>query len=368
MKSNFTNDAGNTGELKGVDRMAEVIPPIDKTEFIPIELDKKKKKKPRKEKRYMGLYAIFQKTLLELFSIKRVLPYLFLSFIFPVIFTTALTNTLGDIYLMNIDYQISVITNYFAFYAFFWNAGILLWLFSGLTASTFILSEINQGTMIFLLTKPIRRSTIYIGKYLGYLVNMIILQFFSLLIALTTTCTIFRVSLKVFSVGMYYFIPIFLFSILLIASIGFIMGFLSIINRRAVVGVLVNMLLIIIIYFVGIIFRLAVPQYYTLYKLYLIDLGYQLSIIFIFLLGLFGFQPIPTFQQNMGLFFGTYPSMFGQASKYLSNIDPENGITVIAAENNFISPLVSLIFLASITILLLILGLVLLERKDISPA
>ncbi|MHA1744203.1 MAG: ABC transporter permease [Candidatus Heimdallarchaeota archaeon] len=347
--------------------MSEISPPIEKIEFIPVELLEKKKKKPKKERRYNGLGIIFQKTFLELFSLKRVIPYILLSVIFPFIFSAILTGTLGNIGVMNLDYQIDIVVNYFTFYAFFWNAGILLWLFCGLSATTFISSEINQGTMIFLLTKPIRRSTIYIGKYLGYLVNMIIMQFFSLLIALTTTCTIFRVSRKVFATGMYYFIPIFLFSILIIACVGLILGFLSIINKRVVVGVLVNMLLIITIYFLGIILRLAIPQIYTTYHLYLLDLGYNLSLIFLFFLSGFGFQPIPTFQKNMGLFFGTYPTMIGDTSKYLDSLDPENGITIISSVNSYISPIVSLIVLVSITVFLLILGLIILERKDISP-
>ncbi|NHJ48582.1 MAG: ABC transporter permease subunit [Asgard group archaeon] len=349
--------------------MSEIEAP-EKTSFVPMELEGKKKRKSRLQegKRYFGLYTLFQKTFLELLSLKRVVPYLFLSVIFPFIFSTIVAQDLpGKLADMNIDYQIATVVNYFAFYSFFWNAGILLWLFCGLTASTFISSEENNGTMIFLLTKPIRRSTIYIGKFLGYFLNMAILQFVSLILSLTTTCSILQVSRAVFTQGMYYLLPIYLFSILMIACIGLILGFLSIINKRVVVSVLVNMFLIILIYFVGIIFRVAIPQYYAQWYLYLIDLGYNLSLIFTFFLNLFGFLPTPFFQQNIGMFFGTYAASFGDNSGILQTLEPENGLTFLIPETGYINPLVSLTALVVITVILLILGIILLERKDISP-
>jgi ABC-type transport system involved in multi-copper enzyme maturation permease subunit len=346
--------------------MTEVVPP-EKTSFVPLEIGKKEKKR-RDEKRYFGLLIMLRKTFVELFSMKRVLPYLFLSIIFPFIFSTIVSESLaGNLADMNISYQISTITSYFAFYSFFWNAGILLWIFCGLTASTFISSEENSGTMIFLLTKPVRRTTIYIGKFLGYFLNMAILQFVSLLIGLTTTCSLFGVSRTVFSQGMYYLLPIYIFSLIMIAAVGLILGFLSIINKRIVVSVLVNMFLLIIIYFLGIIFRVAIPSYYEAGYLYIIDIGYNLSLIFTLFLNLFGFQPTPFFQQNIGMFFGTYVAQFGDSSELIQGIDPENGLTFLLPETGYINPMVSLVVLVVITVLLFILGIILLERKDISP-
>jgi hypothetical protein len=196
---------------------------------------------------------------------------------------------------------------------------------------------------------------------------MAILQFVSLLIRLTTTCSIFGVSRTVFSQGMFYLIPIYIFSLIMIAAVGLILGFLSIINKRIVVSVLVNMFLLIIIYFLGIIFRVTIPTYYEAGYLYIIDIGYNLSLIFTLFLNLFGFQPTPFFQQNIGLFFGTYVAQFGDSSELLQGMDPENGLTFLLPETGYINPMVSLVVLVVITVLLFILGIILLERKDISP-
>ncbi len=276
-------------------------------------------------------------------------------------------NLDGQLSSISIDYQIATIVNYFAFASFFWNTGILLWIYSGLTASSFILSEETGGTMIFLLTKPIRRTTLYVSKFLGYFLNMAILQFFSLLLSLATICGLFGVSTPVFTAGMKFLVPIYLFALLLIASVGMIMGFLSIVNKRIVVNVLVLMLVIVVIYFVGIIFRVAIPNYYATWRLYLIDLGYNFSLMFVIFLNFFGFQPTPFFQQNFGMFFGTYVSMFTDVSEFLGAADPENGLTFMLPETGYINPIVTIIVLVVITAVLFILGLIILERKDVSP-
>ena len=280
--------------------MEEITQP-DISSIVPMEIDTETKPKKRDEKRNFGLFIIFEKTFLELFSLRRVLSYIILSIIFPFIFTMIvsgdISGTLGD---LSIDFQIATVVNYFAFYSFFWNAGILLILYCGLTAANFISSEESGGTMIFLLTKPIRRTTLFVGKFLGYFVNMAIMQFISLLFGLTITCTLFNVSSAVFIAGLKFMVPIYLYALLMIAVIGLILGFLSIINKRMVVSVLVIMFLVIFIYFLGIIFRVAIPEYYEKGFLYLIDLGYNLSLIFTTFLGFFGFQPTPFVQQNFG--------------------------------------------------------------------
>ena len=347
--------------------MEEITQP-DISAIVPMEIDSKRKRKKKEGKRSFGLFIIFEKTFRELLSLRRVLSYIGLSIVFPFVFTMIvsgqLTGTLAD---MNIDFQIATVVNYFAFYSFFWNAGILLILYCGLTASTFISSEESGGTLIFLLTKPIRRTTLYVGKFLGYFVNMAILQFVSLLFGLTITCTLFDVSSAVFIAGLKFLVPIYLYALLMIAVIGLILGFLSIINKRMVISVLVIMFLIIFIYFLGIIFRVAIPTYYESGHLYLIDMGYNLSLIFTTFLGYFGFQPIPFFQQNFGLFFGTYVSMFSDVSEFLGSADPENGLTFLLPETGYINPIVSIIVMVAITALLFILGLIILERKDIGP-
>jgi ABC-type transport system involved in multi-copper enzyme maturation permease subunit len=355
-------------EKRGGKQMSD-IEITEPTTIVPIELDRKKKRRTREksDKKYFGLQVMMRKTFLELFDLKRVLPYLFLSVVFPFIFSSIVSESIGNLGDMSINYQISTVVNYFVFFSFFWNAGILLWLFCGLTASTFISSEENNGTMIFLLTKPIRRRTIYFGKFLGYFLNMAIMQFVSLLLSLVTTCSILQVSRAVFTQGMLFLVPVYLFSLLMIICIGIILGFLSIINKRVVVSVLVTMFLVILIYFLGIIFRVAIPQYYADWYIYLIDLGYNLSLIFTLFLNLFGFQPTPFFQQNFGRFFGTYITTFGDYSDLLQAVEPENGLLFLIPETGYINPIVSLVFLVGITILLFVLGIVLLERKDISP-
>ncbi|MHA1556928.1 MAG: ABC transporter permease [Candidatus Heimdallarchaeota archaeon] len=327
---------------------------------------KETEKLPRDNKVYFGMFMIFKKTFTEMFGATRVIAYVLLSVIFPFIYSNVVAeNLVVPLSDLNINFQIATVVSHFAFHSFFWNAGILLFLFCGLSASTFISGEENNGTLIFLLTKPIRRSTVFFGKFLGYFVNMAILQLFSLFLGLTITCSAFQVSFEVFLQSLLYLVPVYLFALMMIIIVGLIMGFMSIVSKKVVVNVVLIMLAIIVIYFVGILLRLALPGYYETFYLYIIDLGYNLSTIFLLFLKPFGFQPIPTFQQNFGLFFGTYVNQFTNLSAFLGASDVENNLTFLLAETNYIHPLISLTVLIVITVVLLIIGIVVLERKDV---
>ena len=51
----------------------------------------------------------------------------------------------------------------------------------------------------------------------------------------------------------------------------------------------------------------------------------------------------------------------------LQGMDSENNLTFLLPETGYINPMVSLVVLVVITVLLFIIGVILLERKDISP-
>ena len=98
--------------------------------IVPMEIDSKRKRRKTDSKRNFGLFIIFEKTFMELLSLRRVLSYILLSVVFPFLFTMIVSGQLtGKLADMSIDFQIATVVNYFAFYSFFWNAGILLILY-----------------------------------------------------------------------------------------------------------------------------------------------------------------------------------------------------------------------------------------------
>ena len=347
--------------------MSNVIPPPEQISIEPVELGSKEDKKTRKEKKSLGLSPLISKTFKEMLSWKRVVPFALLSFAFPFIFSIIvsgdMTYILAD---MSLDFQISTIVSYFAFFSFFWNSGILIWLFGGLTAATFISGEENNGTLVFLLTKPIRRSTVFFGKLLGFFLNLALLEFFSLLLSLTITCTIFQTSMTVFLYGLYYMIPIYLYTLLMILVVGIILGLLSIINKKMVVSVLIATMLIFVIYFMGVIFRLALSTIYEDFKLYIVDIGYNFGNMFMIIMKPFGFQATPFYQQNFGIFFGYFEASLANIGDALIAMDPENGLSFMLPETNYISPIYSFFVIIAITVGSLLLAIFLVERKDVS--
>ena len=67
------------------------------------------------------------------------------------------------------------------------------------------------------------------------------------------------------------------------------------------------------------------------------------------------------------MFFGTYVSMFSDLSEFLGAADPENGMTFLLPETGHINPIVSIIAMVVVAAALFIIGLIILERKDIGP-
>lgn len=91
--------------------MEEITQP-DISSIVPMEIDSKHQRRKKDGKRSFGLFIIFQKTFLELLSLRRVISYLALSIVFPFVFTMIvsgqLSGTLAD---MSIDFQIATVVN-----------------------------------------------------------------------------------------------------------------------------------------------------------------------------------------------------------------------------------------------------------------
>ncbi|MHA1505256.1 MAG: hypothetical protein ACTSPT_08710, partial [Candidatus Heimdallarchaeota archaeon] len=173
-------------------------------------------------------------------------------------------------------------------------------------------------------------------------------------------------SMTVFLWGLYYMIPIFIYTLLMILIVGIILGLLSIINKRMVVSVLISTMLIFVIYFMGVVFRLAVSTLYADWKLYIIDIGYNFGNMFMIILEPFGFQATPFFQQNFGMFFGYFEASLANLGDSIIAMDPENGLSFILPETNYISAIYSFFVIIAITVGSLFLSIFLVERKDVS--
>jgi hypothetical protein len=133
-----------------------------------------------------------------------------------------------------------------------------------------------------------------------------------------------------------------------------------------VVSVLIATMLVFVIYFMGLVLRLAIADFYANWYLYIIDIGYNFGNMFMIILKPFGFQATPFFQQNFGVFFGFFEASIANMGEGFIFIDPENGLSFILPETNYISPIYSFFVIIAITVVSIILSVVFVERKDVS--
>ena len=137
------------------------------------------------------------------------------------------------------------------------------------------------------------------------------------------------------------------------------MALSSILKKTKTVSVII--ILITILSFVAFQFiRSLVGGFYQDFQLYHFDLGYHLGNVFIFFMESFNVVPPSISWQNLfALLTGVY--------KFTNIIDPDQGIDLGGLEKtNYYLPIFSLLIWIIIAVLLLVLGIYKLKKREIS--
>ncbi len=310
------------------------------------------------KKRSFTTLILIEETFNEIFSPIKFLISIVIMLIYPIIIIMTLIGV--DFGSISIHHASSFIVVTLAFPLFFWTFGIIFTSIIGIFGSPLISEEVNTGTMLILVSKPIKRYKIFLGKYIALFLYGILLSF----------CAIFllgAISVLIYSRNIYHFIGIlpFLFSVLFYAVVlSFIfvsitLAFSSIFKtpRKSSLAII----FLVIISFIGFLFiRDLINIDYEKLQLYHIDLGYHLGNVYVLFIELFNAIP-----PSLG-----WQSSFAQLYDifiYLGTEDPDQNINLGGLEKtNYYLPIVSLLIWVIIAILLLVYGLISLKRREIS--
>ncbi|MHA1827646.1 MAG: ABC transporter permease, partial [Candidatus Heimdallarchaeaceae archaeon] len=132
----------------------------------------------------MRFHIVMLKTLKDLFSTKRSLVFLIISLIPVFIFANvSQREAVFNFKVMTLPMQIQMMNGIFIIMSFIWIAGIPLVLLAAMTCGSFISKEEQDGTLLLLASKPIRRYEIIIGKFFAFLVSTMILELIAFLLA-----------------------------------------------------------------------------------------------------------------------------------------------------------------------------------------
>jgi len=302
--------------------------------------------------------VLIEETFYDLFSPLKFFICMCLMLIYPLIEIFAPVDL--DFSAISIHHAASFIAIVMTFPLFFWTFGIILTSIIGFFGAPLISEEVNNGTIVILISKPIKRYKIFLGKYIALLIFALLLSF----------CTIFLlgwISVLRYSGNIFHFFGIspFLFSVLLYAvviSLIFVsitLAFSSIFKNPRSPTIVV--FLFVIIPYIGFFFLRELIHFdYVNLQLYHFDLGYHLANVYVMFIELFNALPPSIGWQS------TFADVYSVYS-YLGIVDADQNIVLGGLEKtNYYLPSFSLLIWLIIAVLLLLYGIFSLQKREFS--
>ena len=301
------------------------------------------------------------KTLKDISTARRVIPILAFTLGLPIFifFILSLPPNVGaTLSQRSLETQFRVVKEFFLLFSFIWISGISLVLITGTTTAGFVAKESSERTLSILISKPIRRWEILLGKFIGFLIVGIIIQAVALISAAHLMCFLFRVDAVVLEMLLslaFFTIPYAVFIMMLFGTIGMALSTIFDSPFKASMG---PVLLIILVYFGFFIIRSVASGMYEDYQFYHLDLGYHLGNVFIMFLTSSGITLPPSTQQIFGVFTGVY--------QLKGVVDTDQGIASPSLPlTPYYTPIMSLALWLGISIGLLFAGIFFLKKKEV---
>lgn len=314
----------------------------------------------------MRFHIVMLKTLKDLSSLKRNLIFLVLClapvFAMSVIMKAEAVFKSGA---MSLTMQTQIIAGIFIVLSFIWLAGVPLALLAAFTCANFISKEEADGTLLLLVSKPVRRFEIILGKFLAFLINVALLELIVLLSAPLIIFNLMGIDPFVLDYLLRLVPSIFLFSMFVAFIFGAISTTLSVFSKNSAKTVIVLVALVILIYF-GFPFVVrgwTTPSgIYDKYGLNYIDVNYHLGNSYILFLG--NCKIMPPLQAAVGQFTGVYEGGTGRdpTGFYDSDLAAMRPSMELKSYN---PPAFSLGIWLALSILIFVGGLLTFERKEI---
>ena len=239
------------------------------------------------------------------------------------------------------------------FVTWYYNFAILFPIIIIGSTGPLISEELKSGTMLFLISKPISRPKIVLSKFIALYLFGIVVSF----VSLSIISLIALIKYPFVDIGFYFGIN-FLYSLIILFFFGGItMGFSSILKKPRNV-LLLPLTLVIFSFLVIMMFKpllfMTTTNWYEKYLLYNFDIGYHFANIFTWIGEFF----IPEIMDYFGPIFW----MFGITEMVYNEIDYTYGYV----KTEYYPPVASLIYLIIIGGILLIVGILIFRKREIS--
>lgn len=301
---------------------------------------------------------IIKKTFQDVFSFKKTIIILIIIVIFPLI--VVLLPTSVDFGLISPNHAATIIGFALIFPAFFWTLGLVYTIVIGTSGAPLIAEEVKSGTMLLLVSKPISRIKIFIGKYIAVYLYGMLLSFFSIFVIGWIGVFVKSGNIDHFISLIPFLTALFIYSLfILFLFTSITMAFSSIFKKARSASILI-IFISILSYIAFLLIRTLTGPFYVTFQLYHFDLGYHLGNIFIlFVETLNAVPPSISWQLMFANITGVY--------SIGTTIDPDQNINLGGLEKtNYYLPEVSLLLWILIAALLLVFGILSLKKREIS--
>ncbi len=313
----------------------------------------------------MRLHVIFLKSLHDLSGVKRCLIFLGVLLAVPLIASIAIAESdpMGVPFSkLTLGMQVQFTTGLFIVLAFLWTAGIPLVLLTGLTCGSAIAKDDEEGTLLLLVSKPVGRAEIVLGKSLAFAANAAQIELAALLLTPVAIHLVAGTDILALETMLSLVPWLFLYSLVVLSAFGALSLALSSLMRSRMRTLIVVVALAILIFFgIGTARGLA-GGFYERYGLYAVDLNYHLGNAYLVFTERSGVRVMPIFQGIIGQFTGTYDA--GDIEKIF---DRDIGAMPPALEpKGYLPEEVSLALWLALGIGMLALAILDFERREVS--
>ena len=299
-------------------------------------------------RRNISTLIIAKKTLLfDLYSVQKLIASIFFMVIVPII-AQAIVTLPSDASLYT--------EGFLSFILYFYTYGLVFPIIIVASAGPLIAEEVDSGTMLILVSKPIDRTRIMLGKFIGlFLFGMIIN-----IIALSIISIMAAGSYPAGEIPIFFGINLIYSTIILLFFGGFTLG-LSGAFRKPKNVIMLPLMIVIFAFLIMMIFRMLLVSSgaYEDFQLYHFDIAYHLGNVYLGIIEVF----IPSIweeQQFVGLF-----AYFGLIR--FRDFTNEHGYPdweMFAAD--YYLPAISLIAIILIVVILLAIGTYRFYKREVS--
>ena len=301
---------------------------------------------------------IIKKTFQDIYSLKKIIITLIAILIFPLIFVILPTTV--DFGLISPNHAATIIGFALMFPAFFWTLGLVFTIIIGTSGAPLIAEEVKSGTMLLLVSKPISRIKIFIGKYIAVYLYGMLLSFFSIFVIGWIGVFVKSGNIDHFFSLIPFLTALFIYSLfILFLFTSITMAFSSIFKKARSASILI-IFISILSYIAFLLIRTLTGPFYGAFQLYHFDLGYHLRNVFVLFIETLNAVPPSISWQTM---FATITGVYSLGSA----TDPDQNINLGGLEKtNYYLPEFSLLLWILIAALLLVFGIWSLKKREIS--